>query len=218
MHGMTESRPYFVSEVLAATGNKNKIDELSTIAEPFSISVLSPKQFAEKHLLEAPPEVDETASTFAGNALLKAKAYAAWSGIPALADDSGLEVAALGGAPGVLSARYGGVGASDKDRWEKVLVELASLTKKNPEVSRDARFCCHLVLYYPSGAVLESVGELRGTILEEPRGSGGFGYDPIVYITELGKTLAEMEFAQTCRLGFRAKAARTLFEQLRALR
>jgi len=138
--------------------------------------------------------------------------------MPAIGDDSGLEISALGGRPGVFSARYAGEGASDKVRMAKVLAELAELELAAPGLDRRACFRCTLVLAYPNGAVLWAEGELKGTILYEPRGDKGFGYDPIVLIDELGQTLAEVDFSITCENGFRARAARELFGKLLALR
>lgn len=212
---MSREKPYLVQEILAATGNADKIKELGTIAEEFSITLISPAELALREGLASPPEVEETENTYFGNAMLKAKAYARWSGIPSLADDSGLEVAALKGAPGVHSARYAGEGASAEDRWRKVLAELEKL--QNPALDRSAAFRCSLVLFYPEGMSLSAEGSLAGRILESPQGEGGFGYDPIVHITELGKTLAEIPFSETCRIGFRAKAARELFNSLGSL-
>ncbi len=208
-------KPYPVHELLAATSNADKIRELATIADEFSIKLLTPAELAAREGVSAPPEVEETEETYYGNALLKAKAYAQWSGMPSLADDSGLEVAALGGAPGVHSARYAGEGASAETRWRKVLSELEKL--QDSSLDRSACFRCSLVLCYPDGALLSAESILPGEILESPQGDGGFGYDPIVYIPELGKTLAEIPFSETCRIGFRAKAARELFTSLGSL-
>ncbi len=216
---MTEpGKAHFVSEILAATSNSDKIRELRTIAQEFSISLLSPDDLVRMHSLPPPPDVEEYHETYFGNAGLKAEAYAAWSGMPSLADDSGLEVAALGGEPGVRSARYAGEGASAEARWRKVLSELELMSQSNSDIDRSACFHCSLVMAYPDGASLSSSGTLPGEILKEPSGTGGFGYDPIVYIPELGKTLAEIPFSETCRIGFRAQAARDLFGQLLELR
>jgi XTP/dITP diphosphohydrolase len=213
-----EAEPYFTARVLAASGNRSKILELQGIASDFGIEVLDPVQYSSAKNLPGPPDVEEFEPTFRGNAVLKALAYCRWAGMPVLADDSGLEIDALGGAPGVHSARYAGEGASDKVRWRKVLEEMAAITAKDPGVNRSARFRCSLVLAYPNAAILEAESKLEGLILEKPRGSRGFGYDPIVYIPSFGMTLAEMDFERTCREGFRAVAARALFRQVEALK
>ncbi|MCB0323474.1 MAG: hypothetical protein KDD69_07870 [Bdellovibrionales bacterium] len=198
------------SSLLAATGNRNKIRELDVIAGEFGIRMLAPDEYARAHGLSDPPRPVEDEPTFYGNALLKARAFAAWGQMPALADDSGLEVDALGGRPGVHSARYGGAGASDADRCRKLLGELAALSKEKT-IIRSARFRCSLVLASPTGECISEESSLEGEILQEFRGDGGFGYDPIVLINDLGKTLAEVDFEVTCRCGFRALAARRLF-------
>ncbi|MBP9839148.1 MAG: non-canonical purine NTP pyrophosphatase [Proteobacteria bacterium] len=203
-----------VNEILAATGNKNKLLELQTVAKRYGLTVLSPKEVKEKYNLGEPPEVEENASDYRGNAFLKAEAFFKWSGLPSLGDDSGLEVRALDNMPGIYSARYAGAGATDKDKIAKVLSELNEKLKNNSTLNRDARFYCYLVLILGENEYLEEDGELQGYILDRPKGDLGFGYDPIVHIHELNKTLSEVDFAVTCEKGFRAKAAEKLFKRL----
>jgi XTP/dITP diphosphohydrolase len=156
-------------------------------------------------------EVEETGSTFAENAHLKATAVALATGCWALADDSGLAVDALGGAPGVHSARYA---ASDQERIARLLGELAAA--RGPE--RRASFTAALAVANPSGAiVLEVEGHCPGLILEAPRGSGGFGYDPVFLVPETGLTFAEMDKATKGRIGHRGRAFALLEPGLREL-
>ena len=202
--------------ILAATGNANKLAELRTVAREFAHEIVSPKELQRERNLPPPPDVEENGTTFATNALLKAVAFMQWGAMPTLGDDSGLEVAALDNQPGVFSARYAGEGASDNDRIQKVLRELDAKCSTNPALNRYASFRCALVLLLPDGGKYEAEGMLAGKILEQPRGDKGFGYDPIVYLDDLGSTLAEVEFEVTCQKGFRAIAARKLFASLGA--
>lgn len=201
-------------DYVVATGNKNKLQELRTIGDKFSLSLLSPKEAQEKYRLSTIPECEENGSTFEENALIKAKAFSEWSGLPSIGDDSGIEVEALDGAPGIYSARYAGEGKSDQDRIEKLLRELAEKQTSHPTSNRNARFYCALAAYFPDGTTHQSSGILSGHILEACRGQGGFGYDPILWIDELQATLAEVDFKVTCERGFRAKAAFNLFSQI----
>ena len=203
--------------ILVASKNKNKIRELQTVARAFEIIIVSPTEVQQEKGLDNPPAVEESADTFCGNARLKARAYAEWSGMPSLGDDSGLEVAALNLRPGVRSARYAGEYADDEQRYRKLVAELQALEKDSGSVDRRAWFRCCLVLADADKPELTSEGSLAGEILDNPRGSKGFGYDPIVLINSLGKTLAEIEFEKTCRVGFRAIAARNLFSKLKTI-
>jgi XTP/dITP diphosphohydrolase len=144
----------------------------------------------------------ETGASYAENALLKAATVALKSGLPALADDSGLEVEALDGAPGLYSARYGGLGLSDGER----IAYLLSRLKDVPGEARAARFVCVIALAMPSGTFAVFEGSCHGTILFGPRGDGGFGYDPIFYSPELGKTFAEASPAEKQRVSHRGRA------------
>ena len=158
-------------------------------------------------------EVDESGASFQENAVLKARAYAAASGLPSLADDSGLEVDALGGAPGVFSARYAGAGASDQDRRQKLLTALAD----TPIDRRSARFRCVVAISDPGGRVAVAAGTCEGRIALEPRGTNGFGYDPVFYLPEYGCTMAELRPELKNQISHRARAiqaARPLLDAL----
>ncbi len=152
----------------------------------------------------------ETGASFAENATIKAKGYAGKSGLLTLADDSGLEVAALGGAPGIQSARYAGEGASDQDRINLLLSNLRSV----PTEKRTARFVCVIALALPDGNVHLFTGECGGTIIFEARGTNGFGYDPVFYMPELGKTMAELSDDLKNQVSHRARAANQAREYL----
>jgi XTP/dITP diphosphohydrolase len=154
-------------------------------------------------------EIEESGNTFAENARAKAVACSRLTQFPVLADDSGLEVDALGGRPGVFSARYAGPGATDSDRVRKILEEL--------EISgggREARFVCVLALAQAGAMIHECEGECRGTITREPRGQNGFGYDPIFFFSELGKTFAELSASEKNRYSHRARAVASLLHHL----
>jgi XTP/dITP diphosphohydrolase len=179
-------------KLLFATRNAGKVRELETLAT--GLDVLS--------LVEVTglPEVEETESTLEGNARLKALAVARASGLWALADDSGLFVDALGGAPGVQSARY--APGSDADRVAKLLREMESVV----DGQRGAAFRCVLALASPAGQVTVTEGECRGEVLRAPRGTGGFGYDPVLMVPELGRTMAELTLEEKGRISHRARA------------
>jgi len=196
--------------LVIASGNAGKIREFATLLAPLPLTVLPQPQGLD---------VEESGSTFAENARLKARAVALASNSWALADDSGLCVTALDGAPGVLSARYG---ASDSDRIERLLRELAAATlersRQGQVADRSARFCAALAVADPSGTIrLEVEGHCPGLILEQPRGSGGFGYDPVFLVPEVQLSFAEMDKATKARVGHRGRAFALLEPQLRAL-
>ncbi len=184
--------------VLVATGNPGKLEELKDGLRPLGWTLESLDAFG----LVLP---EETGLTFEDNALLKAAYAAQHSGLVALADDSGLEVDALEGEPGVFSARYGGK-KTDTERNLYLLERLRGV----PEAARTARFVAVLVLAYPDGRVEVFRGETEGRILEAPRGSHGFGYDPLFYVPEAGKTFAEMRHEEKARYSHRGKALRAL--------
>ena len=162
------------------------------------------------------PEVDEDADTFIGNAAKKAREVSAATGLPALADDSGLCVDALAGAPGVYSARFAGPDADDAANNAKLLTELAAV----PAAQRTAHFRCALVLADVRGplgdAIISADGTCHGQILTAPRGSAGFGYDPLFWVTSLGQTFAELDLASKSELSHRARAMRAIAQQLQA--
>lgn len=158
-------------------------------------------------------DVAETGQTFVANAVLKAGAFARASGLLTLADDSGLEVDVLGGAPGVRTARYAGPGATDRDRYIKLLNELAGV---NP-AERGARFVCAVAVCTPGGEVHTAEGELRGRIAFEPSGENGFGYDPVFYVPGLRMTLAQVDAETKNRISHRAAALAAIRPTLEAL-
>jgi XTP/dITP diphosphohydrolase len=147
-------------------------------------------------------DVPETGATFTENARIKASAYAEASGVLTLADDSGLEVDALGGAPGVYSSRYAGPGASDEDRYRKLLAELGG----TPDEARTARFRCVVAVAAPGGDVRTAEGACEGRIGRAPRGENGFGYDPVFIVEGRGQTMAELTAGEKNALSHRARA------------
>lgn len=168
--------------LMLATENQHKVAEIRSLLEDLKIEV---SHLAE---LDEMPELTETGETFAENALEKALACARATGELSLADDSGLVVDALGGAPGVRSARYAGEGATQEDLIAKLLEEMVDV----PEDRRTARFVCALSLALPDGEVRRWEGTVEGVIAHEPRGTGGFGYDPVFIYPPAGITFAEM--------------------------
>ncbi|OAT82382.1 XTP/dITP diphosphatase [Desulfotomaculum copahuensis] len=170
-------------QLVLATRNEGKIRELTALIAPLGFTISSLADYPQI------PEVVEDGATFEENAVKKARAVAAAAGCPALADDSGLEVDYLGGAPGVYSARFAGRGHDDRANNEKLLQMLRGV----PAEKRTARFRCVVAVATPGGLVYTTEGVCAGMIGEEPRGKGGFGYDPLFYIPEYGKTFAELD-------------------------
>ena len=199
-----------VDRILVASGNPKKLREFTVLLAPLGIDVVDPVEVGGLD------EVDEDQPSFAGNALKKARVAAERSGLIALADDSGLEVDALHGAPGVLSARYAGVPCDDARNNEKLLQEL----KNVPEEDRSARFVCALALVAPDGEVLcEVEGTTNGRILTEARGTRDFGYDPLFQFSEpgfpiSGKSFAEISMNDKASVSHRGRAVRKLAEYL----
>ena len=192
------------SKLLIATTNRGKALEYKALLSgiPYEI-VTMPEQGLYL-------EVEETGATFEENARLKALALATESGLLSLADDSGLEVDALGGKPGVHSSRYAGEGASDEDRYRLLLDKLRDV----PDGRRAARFRCVIAIAAPGGQVELYSGECPGVITKEPRGSNGFGYDPVFYLPELRKTMAELSPEEKNRISHRSQAAEKAREAL----
>lgn len=188
--------------VLISTRNSGKLEEFKSILSSAYDEILSPADFADF------PEIEETGSSFMENALIKAAAASEFLGTDALADDSGLEVFALGGRPGIYSARYAGPGASDAENNEKLLAELEG------EENRRARFVCCVALALSDGARKFFEGQCRGRILRRARGKGGFGYDPVFYVPEHGKTMAELSPEVKNAISHRAAACAKLLSYL----
>ncbi|HLH62995.1 MAG TPA: XTP/dITP diphosphatase [Ktedonobacteraceae bacterium] len=184
-------------DLLLATTNVHKLEEFRAMCADLPYRLLS-LQDIQLHM-----DVEETGSTFAENAELKARAYAEASGLLTLADDSGLEIDALGGAPGVFSARFAGRDTSYQERFRLILERLEGL----PLEQRGARFRCVIALAEPSGYTRIVEGAIEGVIADEPRGANGFGYDPIFLVPELGKTTAELEPGDKNRISHRGRAA-----------
>ena len=191
--------------VVLATGNPGKLQELRAMLEPLAIEAVPLAQFTRA-------AIPETGLTFVENAIIKARHAAQLAQLPAIADDSGLEVDALQGAPGIYSARYAGEHASDEDNLRKLLAALDG--RKAPE--RSARYCCALVYlrWDHDPFPLISQASWEGRIGEVPRGSGGFGYDPIFELPERAMTVAEMPAVEKNRLSHRGQALRGLVAQL----
>jgi len=184
--------------IVLATGNPGKRAEIERILAGGAISIESPGG------LPRWPEPEETGATFAENAMIKAAAAFHATGIPALADDSGIEVDALGGAPGVMSARFGGEGLTDLERCELLLERM----KDVPDGERTARFRCVMVLHPAPAAegTWITEGILEGVIARAPAGEGGFGYDPVFRVPEAGRTAAEMTREEKNALSHRYRA------------
>ena len=183
--------------LLVATGNPGKVLELAELLRGVPYTLVSLRD------LGLPTEIEEPADTFEGNAVIKAETYARMSGLLTMADDSGLEVDALDGAPGVHSKRFAGDDASDDYRTALVLQRLGQM----PWERRTARYRCVLALAAPGEATVTCEGVCSGIIEYGPRGDGGFGYDPVFYLPEFGKTVAELSLEEKNRVSHRARAA-----------
>ena len=191
-------------KLIMASNNRKKIEELRRILAHMGIEVLSQKE-AGLCL-----DVDETGQTFAENAFLKADAACKASGCAAVADDSGLVVDALGGAPGIYSARYGTPDLDDQGRYELLLKNLEN------EEQRTAKFVSSIVCVFPNGDKIEAYGECQGEILRAPKGTGGFGYDPILYVPAYGRSMAELTPDEKDQISHRGAAMRKFKEKLDA--
>ena len=199
-----------LKRILVASGNPKKLREFQVLLAPLGIKIIDPVEVGGLN------DVDEDQPTFAGNALKKARAAAEQSGMVALADDSGLEVDALNGAPGVKSARYSGEPCDDQRNNDRLLSELSEI----PEEERGASFVCALALVRPDGEpIAEVVGTAAGQILFERRGENDFGYDPLFQFSEpgfeiTGKSFAELTTAEKASVSHRGRAVRKLAEHL----
>jgi XTP/dITP diphosphohydrolase len=192
------------NKLLLATNNKGKVREYKSLLREIPFEIVTPSE------LGITTEIEETGDSFEENARLKATALARESGLLSLADDSGLEVEALGGEPGARSHRYAGEDATDDDRISYLLVKLSNV----PEGKRSARFRCVIAIAAPDGVVELCSGECPGFITTEPRGYNGFGYDPVFYLPELGKTMAELTPEEKNKISHRARAAEKAREVL----
>ncbi|MGC8659584.1 MAG: XTP/dITP diphosphatase [Desulfomonilaceae bacterium] len=191
-----------LEKIVIATRNRGKLAEIKELLVETKIVVMSLDDFP------GIPEIDEDGETFEDNALKKASFVASSLGMAALADDSGLCVDALSGRPGVMSARYGGLGCDDRQKYLKLLDEMEGV--KDP--LRTARFVCVVALAFPSGKYRLFKGVCEGTILKEPRGTGGFGYDPVFYNEQFGLTFGEMDSNTKNIVSHRALALRTFVD------
>lgn len=193
-----------MKKIILATGNQGKLLEFRNLISGYPWSVLSLKDFSEL------PAVEETGTTFRENARLKAVATAEKTGFIVLADDSGLEVDYLNGMPGVYSARFAGEPGNDLKNNQKLL----SMMEGVPDPLRSARFCCTIAVATPGGRVEYFEGFCEGQILKEPRGCNGFGYDPLFYLPEMGKTMAQLTGMEKNRISHRGKALRGILPVL----
>lgn len=193
--------------LLLATANQGKIAEMRALLADCDWEIVSPAEIGLSL------DVEEPERTYAGNARLKAEAYRSASGLAALADDSGLEIDALDGAPGVLSARYAGRDTAHRDKMSRVLSELRDV----PSERRTARFRAVIGLALLDGTVEFTEGVCEGRIASAPRGEGGFGYDPIFLVGNGERTMAEMTAAEKNSVSHRATALRSMCERLRGL-
>lgn len=192
---------------IIASNNKGKVKELDRILNPLGISAVTAKQAGISL-----DDVEETGSTFAENAFIKATAAFKKTGMPSIADDSGLAVDALNGEPGVYSARYAGENATDADRINKLLDNM----KNVPFEKRTAHFVCSICCIVDENTVITSEGKCSGVISFEPIGDGGFGYDP-VFMTESGKSFAQLSNEEKDAVSHRGKALNELFGKLEKL-
>lgn len=188
-------------KIFLATGNKHKIEEIKKIFSREDIEILSIKDGIEI------PEVIEDGKTFEENSKKKALEISKFTNMITIADDSGICVEALGGTPGVYSARYSGENATDESNNEKLIENLKGIKNRN------AKFVCVITLAKPTGETYSFTGEISGEIIDEPRGKFGFGYDPYFYVKEYGKTTAEMEDFKN-KISHRARALAKLKENL----
>ena len=185
-----------------ATQNPGKLAEMRAILSKLGVEVISPTEAG------AEVNVEETETTFAGNAMLKAKAICAAAGLPAIADDSGLCVDALNGGPGVYSARYGGEGLDD---WGRRMLLLQAM---RGQTTRAAHFTCAVACAFPNGDTLEAEGRCDGAIAFAPLGDGGFGYDPVFLVPEKGKTFGQLSPEEKSAISHRGKALAAFVEKL----
>ena len=197
-----------MKELVLASGNKGKLAEFQRLLEGLDVQIHSMKEYPEIG------EIVEDGSTFAENALIKARAVCKATGKPAMADDSGLAVDALNGAPGIYSARFAGEQRSDADNNAKVLQLLEGVE----DGKRTARFFCVIAIVLPDGREYTVEGTCEGTILHALQGEGGFGYDPLFYVESLDKTFAELTMEEKNHISHRGHANRKAVEIIRGLK
>ena len=199
------SKTHHGERIVLASNNAGKVREINQILVSQAIQVVPQREFDI-------PDADETGLTFVENAIIKARQAARLSGLPAIADDSGIEVDALKGAPGIYSARYAGPGCSDQDNNRKLLEQLEGV----PEAERSARFQCLMVFMRlaedPTPIICQ--GTWEGVILTEPRGDNGFGYDPLFWVPDHDCSSAELSAEEKNRLSHRGQALRKMLEAL----
>lgn len=193
-------------KVVLASKNQHKLVEIRKILEKLDIQLVLESEVG------VDIEVEETGSTFEENSLLKAEAVMKATGLPALADDSGIAVDALNGEPGIYSARYGF--DESLDDWGRLQLLLKN-TEQVPDGERQAQFVCVITLVTPEGEVIQARGEVHGELLRAPAGENGFGYDPIFYYPPFGKTLAEVSPEEKNQVSHRAKALKLMYEKLK---
>ena len=193
-------------KVVLASKNKHKLVEIRQITDKFDIELVLQSE------LGVDIDVEETGTTFEENSLLKAEAVMKATGLPALADDSGIAVDALNGEPGIYSARYGF--DESLDDWGRLLLLLKN-TEHVPDGQRQAQFVCVISFVTPEGQVIQARGEIHGELLREARGGNGFGYDPIFYYPPYGKSTAEMTPEEKNQVSHRANALKVFYEKLK---
>ena len=193
-------------KVVLASKNPHKLVEISKITEKFGFELVLQSQ------LGVDIDVEETGTTFEENSLLKARAVMEATGLPALADDSGIAVDALNGEPGIYSARYGF--DDTLDDWGRLLLLLKN-TEHVPDGQRQAQFVCVISFVTPDGQVIQARGEIHGELLREARGENGFGYDPIFYYPPMGLSTAEMSPEDKNQVSHRANALRVFYDKLK---
>ena len=193
-------------KVVLASKNKHKLEEISQITEKFGMELVLESD------LGLDIDVEETGSTFEENSFLKAEAVMKATGLPALADDSGIAVDALNGEPGIYSARYGF--DESLDDWGRLQLLLKN-TEQVPDERRQAKFVCVITLVTPQQEIIQARGEVHGMLLRTPAGQGGFGYDPIFYYPPLGKSLAELTPEEKNQVSHRANALQVFYQKLK---
>ena len=193
-------------KVVLASKNRHKLAEISKITEKFGFELVLQSE------LGVDIDVEETGTTFEENSFIKAEAVMKATGLPALADDSGIAVDALNGEPGIYSARYGF--DDSLDDWGRLLLLLKN-TEHVPDGQRQAQFVCVITMVTPEGQTIQARGEIHGELTREARGENGFGYDPIFYYPPLGKTTAELSSEEKNQVSHRANALKVFYDKLK---